>query len=475
MRKSNTKLITLIFSIFIIQFSILNAQDTWIQTYQPFGDVDYYPEDIVVCQDGGYVVNGYYFVEETWDEWGFLMKTDSDGNFLWAHLDTPDFLNQTHSNAFVETSDGDFISAGWDYISTNYLLKRDSEGNELWSQPYDFGVNSMCITSDGNIVLGGNLGGIALRKIDEEGNEIWTKSYQMNENYSVCKSIIQTRDGGFALAGYGYFESQTTRDILVMRTDENGDSLWTRTYDGYGYNDLGRSVTEDSDGNIIVAGETTNYREFIGFLWYLDIEGNTIWSQEVNDSIGYSQMSVISLENHNLVTCCFSGYGTLRETTIYNFNNNYMVNWLSEFNGNPASGDKSIEFITEDGFICVLRDVDGNDNIGITKTDSQGQVTDISEDEIQYINNILLSNYPNPFNKTTSIEFSLQEDIRNPVIEIFNLKGQKIKQLFCINNRNSIIWDGTDQLNKLVSSGIYLYRIETDNGISKTNKMILTK
>jgi len=79
MRKSKTKLIILIFSIFIIQYSILNSQDTWIQTYQPFGDVDYYPEDIVVCQDGGYAVNGYYYyynpefqIEE---QWGFLMRT----------------------------------------------------------------------------------------------------------------------------------------------------------------------------------------------------------------------------------------------------------------------------------------------------------------------------------------------------------------------------------------------------------------
>lgn len=92
----NRRILVLLFIIFYFTFFIgLKAQDTWIQTYQPFGDVNYYPEDIVVCQDGGYAVNGYYFyydpemgIEE---EWGFLMKTDSDGNFLWADLDNPDF------------------------------------------------------------------------------------------------------------------------------------------------------------------------------------------------------------------------------------------------------------------------------------------------------------------------------------------------------------------------------------------------
>jgi len=41
------------------QFSF--SQDTWVKTYQPFGDGDYYVEDVLVCQDGGYAVNGYYY------------------------------------------------------------------------------------------------------------------------------------------------------------------------------------------------------------------------------------------------------------------------------------------------------------------------------------------------------------------------------------------------------------------------------
>ena len=62
-----------------------------------------------------------------------------------------DFQVENESNAIVETDDGCFISTGG-----GYMIKRDSNGNRLWETPYnDFGVNSMCNTDDGNIILGG--------------------------------------------------------------------------------------------------------------------------------------------------------------------------------------------------------------------------------------------------------------------------------------------------------------------------------
>ncbi len=57
MRNNKSKLIILILSIFIIHFSILSCQDTWIQTYTPFNADGYNVEDVVVCSDGGYAIN----------------------------------------------------------------------------------------------------------------------------------------------------------------------------------------------------------------------------------------------------------------------------------------------------------------------------------------------------------------------------------------------------------------------------------
>jgi hypothetical protein len=113
-----------------------------------------------------------------------------------------------------------------------------------------------------------------------------------------------------------------------------------------------------------------------------------------------------------------------------------------------------------------------------------------------------LSNYPNPFkpsgagrSPSTTIKFSIEQNQQNELIEliIYNLKGQKVKTLECINrsaplynwgvdakateslSHYSVTWDGTDQNNKPCSSGIYFYQLNVDDKTRKTRKMLLLK
>ncbi|NQV17225.1 MAG: C10 family peptidase [Armatimonadetes bacterium] len=86
------------------------------------------------------------------------------------------------------------------------------------------------------------------------------------------------------------------------------------------------------------------------------------------------------------------------------------------------------------------------------------------------------NNYPNPFNPQTTISFSLYEN--NFIkLEIFNIRGQLVKTLISDNydaGVHSAIWNGMDNRNNPVGSGIYLYKLETEN-YSSTKKMILLK
>ncbi len=87
-----------------------------------------------------------------------------------------------------------------------------------------------------------------------------------------------------------------------------------------------------------------------------------------------------------------------------------------------------------------------------------------------------LSNYPNPFNPTTTISYSLPEE-GNVCIEVYNIKGQKVKQLINKNQESgyhTIKWNGTDQNNKNVGSGVYFYKVKTEKS-SLINKMIMLK
>ena len=110
----------------------------------------------------------------------------------------------------------------------------------------------------------------------------------------------------------------------------------------------------------------------------------------------------------------------------------------------------------------------------------EGFVSVDSHHTIQVSNNeIFLNNYPNPFNLYTTISYQLPSNLKAIVIEIYNIKGQLVKKLLPLTNNLSPIttieWDGTSKFNKKVNSGIYLYRIQYDNHISKIKKMILVR
>ncbi|MFA5667585.1 MAG: T9SS type A sorting domain-containing protein [Candidatus Cloacimonadaceae bacterium] len=87
-----------------------------------------------------------------------------------------------------------------------------------------------------------------------------------------------------------------------------------------------------------------------------------------------------------------------------------------------------------------------------------------------------ISNYPNPFNPTTTISFDLAKP--GPVtIDVFNIKGQKMQAL--VDNsftagQHSITWDGTDSKGKPVASGVYFYRMTTPKS-TLIHKMLLIK
>jgi len=86
-------------------------------------------------------------------------------------------------------------------------------------------------------------------------------------------------------------------------------------------------------------------------------------------------------------------------------------------------------------------------------------------------------NYPNPFNPETTIAFSIANNAQHTQLEIYNIKGQKVKTL--VNEqlevgRYKAIWKGTDNSGRKVASGIYFYKFNT-NDYHKINKMILIK
>jgi hypothetical protein len=93
---------------------------------------------------------------------------------------------------------------------------------------------------------------------------------------------------------------------------------------------------------------------------------------------------------------------------------------------------------------------------------------------------LILQNYPNPFNPSTTISFDINTEItENTEIAIFNLKGQELRtfsnQQITQSPNHQIIWDGTDQNNQPVASGIYYYKLTIGNKLKAVGRCLLLK
>ncbi len=110
------------------------------------------------------------------------------------------------------------------------------------------------------------------------------------------------------------------------------------------------------------------------------------------------------------------------------------------------------------------------------------ELTNIDDEEVIPVND-LLQNYPNPFqlsgsqrSPATTIRFSLKEDLQIN-LEIYNIRGQKVRTLyqgFAAKGINEIMWTGSDDFGRDVTSGIYFYKLSSPTH-NQMKKMLLIK
>ena len=101
--------------------------------------------------------------------------------------------------------------------------------------------------------------------------------------------------------------------------------------------------------------------------------------------------------------------------------------------------------------------------------------TSIKDHDISYQQFELNQNYPNPFNKQTIISYNFQEN-SNVILEIFNIKGQKVKTLvndYITAGYHYSVWDGKDASNKDVANGVFFFKLESEQHTSIKQMMLL--
>ena len=165
--------------------------------------------------------------------------------------------------------------------------------------------------------------------------------------------------------------------------------------------------------------------------------------------------------------------------------NNYQ--WMKNDSILPGAIDtvlelKSVRKSDSGKYICQISNAIATELILYTRPITVSIIDSISTNlNERQDNNIymfsLAQNYPNPFNPTTTIRFEIPR-AELVSLRIYNLLGQEVRTL--IHNQmaagsHEVQWNGTDDHARMVSSGIYLYRLETNTGFVRTRKLIFLK
>jgi hypothetical protein len=297
----------LLISMLTLAFNIQQADSSqsppteWNITY---GGADYDEAMSVVQTGDGYALAGYTrsFGAGASDSW--LVKTDLDGNMMW---------NQTYGGADVDialsvvgTGDG-YALAGYTMsfgagLADFWLVKTDSAGNMMWNQTYggadyDFAY-SVVQTGDGGYALAGytmsfGAGGydIWLVKTDSTGNVQWSQTYG-GADYDIALSVVETGDG-YVLAGSTDSFGAGEWDFWLVKTDSAGNMMWNQTYGGADV-DIALSVVGAGDGYAL-AGYTWSFGAGASDSWLVktDLDGNMMWNQTYGGASDDEAMSVV--------------------------------------------------------------------------------------------------------------------------------------------------------------------------------------
>lgn len=345
----------------------------WINAFGGNDDDEAY--SVKQTSDGGYIIAGHTKSFGAGNKDVLLIRTDADGNQIW--LKTYGGPQDDEGYSVLQTSDGGFVVAG---VTSSfgaggrdvYLIKTDPLGNVEWTRTLggmsSDGAWSIVQTADGGFALAGwtfshgpgPLGNAWLVKTNESGNQQWHKAFG-GSGVDRAHDLKQTNDGGYILTGYTSSSGAGLDDMLLIRTDSLGNAIWNKTFGGSG-RDYGQSVVQTDDGGFLVAGYTLSYGAGSEDMWFVktDAEGNLLWQKTVGGSSSDVAYSVQQTADGGFIA---TGYTLSYGAGVHDV-------WLVKL---------------------------------------AAEVTSVSDMAHPLNKSVSLQNYPNPFNTSTVVSFTLLE------------------------------------------------------------------
>jgi hypothetical protein len=337
-----------------------------------FDDAGYSVLEIDDNEDQGYIVVGKTNSSGEGLSDVYLIKIDLSGNIEWEQTYGGQYDDE--GKAVRQTQDGGYIIAG----TTNsfgagqediYVIKTDADGNEVWAKTYggwtkDVG-NDIQLTEDGGYVIaatthsfGEVLGDAYLLKINENGNQHWGTIFG-GPNSEEGVSVQESSDLGYLLTGSTKSFGSGDWDVFLVKIDVLGQRLWYNIFGG-GEDDRGQAVQRVLSDEIlevgsIIAGTADVSDEYLGdiFLIKAGNDGEAVWSNTYGAGTGNS-----------LFQAPDGTFMVLGSSNILWVDTDGNVIWNKSLFDEGYGGGNSIIKTADGGFLIVGRGGSSEENPG---------------------------------------------------------------------------------------------------------------
>ena len=271
---------------------------------------------IIQTIDHGFVLVGFsesYGDDNDLDV--YVVRTDVDGKLLWFYIYDEGFIE--HGYDVIETADYGFLVVG-DIFNTVqdfpgnanvYLIRLDKRGGMLWSRQYSTQAFAqglaICAAPGGGYAIIGRTKAtpngsddVLLIRIDEDGNELWTRTYGGDLDHRGT-AIVALADG-FAFTGYASnLVGGIGNDIILYRVDSEGNVIWREIF-GTAGNEEAHNLILTRDGYLVLTGSINNYND--AFVAKYSLNGELVWTKTVGGSqFGDEAFALAELEDLSLV------------------------------------------------------------------------------------------------------------------------------------------------------------------------------
>ncbi|MBE9467041.1 MAG: hypothetical protein IMY72_01820 [Bacteroidetes bacterium] len=340
--------------------------------------------DMIELTDGGLIV----MARESWEQ-PHVTKLDKNGNVVWdkyySDLEDPSGAN---GNTLLKNFDGGFFILH-KLASFSYSLEKFSnEGVNIGSISIETThghINSIVQTEDGGFALAGGKSELSYNsdlwfaKTDNSGTIIWDKILGQAYYTEVAFAIIETQDGGFAITGKTEVPnlSFAKDNIWLIKTDGVGNVIWDKTYGG-DEDDEGRVLVEKTNGELVL-GCNTNSRsagETDIWIYVIDLEGHfdreTFGGTE-NDRIG----DIVLTETGGIVVSSNTRSETAgcADVWLFELDDELDMAWEMKYGGSHSDAVKSLVGTQDGGYAMTATSMNDIDpSIWIIKTDEEGIV-----------------------------------------------------------------------------------------------------